>query len=169
MNQVYIALGSNLNNPENQLLQALKKLKQHPELQLMQVSSFYQSTALVWDNAAPQNDYINAVACLKTRLAPLQLLQQLQEIEQQQGRERGKKWAPRTLDLDILLYNDWQIQLPQLTIPHPEMSKRNFVILPLAELDRHLSIPGYGRIDTLVDSLADTGLKKLYALQPQQL
>ena len=112
----YIGLGSNLSEPSVQLQNALDSIKKEPELQLLKVSSFYQSKALVLPDTPPQNDYINAAAMLETVLTAEQLLQRLHKIEAAQGRERNEKWGARTLDLDILLYGESKIQTETLTI-----------------------------------------------------
>lgn len=138
MNRTYIALGSNLNTPVQQLKDATLALAQLPNSQLIQVSSFYQSKPL---GPQDQPDYVNAVACLDTQLAPLALLDALQQIEQQQGRVRLRRWGERTLDLDLLLYGDVIMQSERLTIPHYAMTDREFVIVPLFEIAPNLVLP----------------------------
>ncbi|MFC0322371.1 2-amino-4-hydroxy-6-hydroxymethyldihydropteridine diphosphokinase [Gallibacterium melopsittaci] len=138
MNNVYIALGSNLNQPLQQLITALQTLKHHPDLQLIAVSPFYASRPL---GPQDQPDYVNAVAQLHTTLTPLALLDVLQAIEQQQGRVRLRRWGERTLDLDILLFNQDIIQSERLTIPHCEMKNREFVLIPLFDIAPSLILP----------------------------
>ena len=121
MNKVYIALGSNLANPQAQLTAALQALNALSDSRLTAVSSFYQSKPL---GPQDQPDYVNAVACLETSLAPLALLDELQRIEHEQGRVRLRRWGERTLDLDILLYADHIIQSERLTVPHYDMHQR---------------------------------------------
>lgn len=130
MQRVYIGLGSNLANPQEQLRNALDALAQLPDTQLAGVSSFYASDSL----SPGQPRYTNAVAALDTTLAPIALLDALQGIEADQGRERKERWGPRTLDLDILLYADQVIDEPRLKVPHYHMQARPFVLYPLAEL-----------------------------------
>lgn len=130
MQRVYIGLGSNLANPQEQLRNALEALAQLPDTQLAGVSSFYASDSL----SPGQPRYTNAVAALDTTLAPIALLDALQGIEADQGRERKERWGPRTLDLDILLYADQVIDEPRLKVPHYHMQARPFVLYPLAEL-----------------------------------
>ncbi|MDR0277432.1 MAG: 2-amino-4-hydroxy-6-hydroxymethyldihydropteridine diphosphokinase [Paucimonas sp.] len=130
MQRVYIGLGSNLANPQEQLRSALEALAQLPDTQLAGVSSFYASDSL----SPGQPRYTNAVAALDTTLAPIALLDALQGIEADQGRERKERWGPRTLDLDILLYADQVIDEPRLKVPHYHMQARPFVLYPLAEL-----------------------------------
>lgn len=128
--RVYIGLGSNLANPQQQLCSALEALAQLPESAVASVSSFYTSDSL----SPGQPRYTNAVAALDTRLEPIPLLDALQAIEAGQGRERKERWGPRTLDLDILLYADQVIDQPRLKVPHYHMHARPFVLYPLAEL-----------------------------------
>jgi len=136
--RAYIGLGSNLQNPIQQLQQALISLKALPQTQLACVSSFYRSAPL---GPADQPDYCNAVAALDTALAPLALLNALQSIEQAQGRLRGERWGARTLDLDILLFGGQIIESERLSVPHPQMQHRAFVLWPLAEIAPNLVLP----------------------------
>src|SRR5690606_11032591 len=131
MARAYIGLGSNLDDPLAQVQRALERLAQLPDTQLIGQSRLYRSAPV---GPEGQPDYINAVACLNTTLAPETLLDQLQHLEHQQGRVRSLRWGPRTLDLDILLYDALVLQTPRLTLPHPEMINRNFVLHPLSEL-----------------------------------
>ena len=158
--QSYIGLGSNLDNPELQLEKALAALRDMPDTSLVKYSSFYRSMPL---GPSDQPDFINAVALLDTHLTAGQLLSQLQSIENRQGRVRnGQKWGPRILDLDILLYGDQVIGEPELTVPHPGIRHRNFVLMPLLELATDLEIPGLGRVDELLDAVSCAGITKLY-------
>ena len=152
MNKVYIALGSNLANPQAQLISALQAMNELSDSKLVAVSSFYQSKPL---GPQDQPDYVNAVVCLETSLSPLALLDELQRIEHEQGRVRLRRWGERTLDLDILLYSDHIIQSERLTVPHYDMHQREFVIIPLAEIAPHLSLPNGQSIQTLVQKFAD--------------
>lgn len=160
MNQqtVYIALGSNLAEPSQQLNQALSALANLENSQLIAHSSFYQSKPL---GPQDQPDYVNAVARLATSLTPLALLDKLQQIEQQQGRVRLRRWGERTLDLDILLYGDCIIQSERLTIPHYDMQNRAFVIIPLAEIAPDLILPKGESIANLAQAFAQDSLIKL--------
>ncbi|TEU25058.1 2-amino-4-hydroxy-6-hydroxymethyldihydropteridine diphosphokinase [Alkanindiges illinoisensis] len=137
---VYIGLGSNLSNQRGdsrqilqQAVQALKKLASDP----VQVSGLYLSKPM---GPQDQPDYFNAVARFKTRLTAPELLTALQQIEQEAGRIRQRRWGERTLDLDILLYGDHAIHSPDLTIPHVGILQRNFVVMPLLDLDAQLKI-----------------------------
>jgi 2-amino-4-hydroxy-6-hydroxymethyldihydropteridine diphosphokinase len=135
----YIGLGSNLNHPTQQLETAVLALKQLSNTQLLAVSRFYE-TAPVGMQEQPY--FMNAVACLKTRLSPRSLLLALQNIEKQQGRIRTQeKNGPRTLDLDILLYSHQIINETDLTIPHPRFLERTFVLTPLLEISPNLILP----------------------------
>lgn len=130
MERVYIGLGSNLDEPQEQLRSAIDALRELPDTSLAATSAFYSSESL----SPGQPRYTNAVAALDTALAPLDLLDSLQAIEAAQGRERKERWGPRTLDLDILLYGDHLIDIPRLKVPHYHMQARPFVLYPLAEL-----------------------------------
>ncbi len=139
MSEVFVAIGSNLADPLGQARRAVSALAALPETELQQASSFYSSRPM---GPADQPDYVNAVARLTTRLAPLALLDQLQKIELEQGRVRkDERWGPRTLDLDLLLYGDRVIKHERLIIPHYGMQEREFVLLPLAEIAPALVLP----------------------------
>ncbi|MGQ4648590.1 2-amino-4-hydroxy-6-hydroxymethyldihydropteridine diphosphokinase [Lyngbya aestuarii] len=125
-----IALGSNLGDSPKILEDALKILAQAPGINLCASSSWYKTAAV----GPPQPDYLNGCALLDVQLTPQQLLITLLEIEKQLGRVRRERWGPRTLDLDLLLFNDLILNTPQLQIPHPHMQKRAFVLVPLAEI-----------------------------------
>jgi 2-amino-4-hydroxy-6-hydroxymethyldihydropteridine diphosphokinase len=158
MTPVYIALGSNLSNPEAQLHSAVVALEALPDTRLDRVSSVYRSTAV---GPGGQPDYLNAVLLLTTKLSPLALLDALLQIEQDQGRIRSEHWGPRTLDLDILLYGDQQIASPRLTVPHPRMQQRDFVLYPLREISNtNLVLPNGTNIDTLLQQCPENGLVK---------
>ncbi|MFJ7314763.1 2-amino-4-hydroxy-6-hydroxymethyldihydropteridine diphosphokinase [Pseudomonas sp. NPDC098747] len=130
MERIYIGMGSNLADPAEQLRSAVDALAQLPQTALVSVSAFYQSDSLL----PGQPRYTNAVAALDSALAPLDLLDALQAIENDQGRERLERWGPRTLDLDILLFGDRLIDEPRLKVPHYQIQERAFVLYPLAEL-----------------------------------
>ncbi len=160
MTSAYIALGSNLADPRQQIAQAFEALAGLPHTRLVARSSLYRSAPM---GPADQPDYINAVARLDTTLAPLALLDALQAIEQQQGRVRtGERWGPRTLDLDLLLFADTIIEDPRLTVPHPGLAQRNFVLYPLMEIaEQNLIIPGLGPLSGLLDACSADGLERL--------
>lgn len=147
----YIGLGSNLNQPTAQIKNALKSLNAMPGCELKKISSLYKTLPL----GPPQPDYINACVELHTTLTAQRLLAQLQKIEQQQGRVREIHWGPRTIDLDILLYDSQIIKTPTLTIPHPELTTRPFVLVPLYEINPQLILPGNALLEDLVKQLGE--------------
>lgn len=126
----YVALGANLGDARAAVAQALHDLGTLPHTQLVRASSLYRSAPV--DSSGP--DYINAVAEIRTDLSPDELLAQLQRLEQAAGRERPWRNAPRTLDLDLLLYDELRLDSATLTVPHPRMAERAFVLVPLAEI-----------------------------------
>jgi 2-amino-4-hydroxy-6-hydroxymethyldihydropteridine diphosphokinase len=159
MSRVFVGLGSNLDGPEQQVTRALTELGDLPDTVLVHRSSLYRS-----DPVGPQDQppYINAVAELDTELPPIVLLQRLQTIESRHGRVRaGRRWGPRPLDLDILLYDDLNLDGVDLVIPHPQMANRNFVLAPLVEIEPDTGIPGLGRARVLLDKLGHGGLERL--------
>ena len=159
MHRCYIGLGSNQANPASQLRQALAALAALPASQLIACSRLYQSAPM---GPPDQPDFINAVACVDTALTPLQLLDQLQAIEQRQGRERkGERWGPRSLDLDLLLYADQTIDLPRLQVPHYGLAQRDFVLRPLAELAPSLTLPDGRTIAGLLQQCPSHNLQPL--------
>ncbi len=160
MENCYISLGSNLHQPLLQLNLAQKSIANLPETILSQSSSIYQSVALTLDDE-PQKDYLNAVLFIKTYLNPEELLDKLQAIELAQGRVREKRWGARSIDLDILLYGDLQINSQRLTIPHIEIHKRNFVLFPLAQLSPDLIIPGNKTLRVLLENIDNSGIQKV--------
>ncbi len=137
LHSAYIGLGSNLDNPVNQVLRATRALKELSLPSGFQLSPLYQTKPV----GPPQPDYINAVVRLETELPPLVLLDALQAIEAQHQRERKIHWGPRTLDLDILLYDDLLIDNARLKVPHPYLCERTFVIAPLYYIAPELVLP----------------------------
>lgn len=164
--RAYIGLGSNLAQPQRQVLLALRALAEIPRTHLVAASRLYRSVPL---GPANQPDYINAVAALDTDLSPEQLLDALQAIEQAQGRVRGNvRWGPRTLDLDLLLYGDAVIGSTRLTVPHPGLAERSFVLYPLYELVPDLVLPDGRKLRDLLGVCPDTGLEPLTADSAQR-
>lgn len=158
MNPAYIALGSNQGGPELQLRMAVYALSALPRTQLDKVSSVYQSAAV---GPGSQPDYLNAVARLLTELPAIALLDALQDIEREQGRVRSVRWGPRTLDLDLLLYAAESITSPRLTVPHPRMQQRHFVLYPLCEISgENLLLPDGTRLSSLLRQCSQHGLVK---------
>ncbi|AOE87449.1 2-amino-4-hydroxy-6-hydroxymethyldihydropteridine diphosphokinase [Pseudomonas sp. TCU-HL1] len=159
MDRVYIGLGSNLAEPVSQLRGALASLGELPHTRLATVSSLYTSDPL---GPPDQPRYVNAVAALDTELEPLQLLDALQAIELSQGRVRkDERWGPRTLDLDILLFGQRQIEEPRLQVPHYHMHARAFVLYPLAEIAGDLQLPDGRPLQALLDACPFEGLERL--------
>lgn len=142
----FIGIGSNLDNPLLQVQTALRELAEIPETRLLLSSSLYRTPPM---GPPGQPDYINAVVELATALGPIELLDQLQALEATHGRVRDIHWGPRTLDLDLLLYGNQAIATARLSVPHPGIAERPFVVLPLAEIAPTLEIPGRGPISAL--------------------
>lgn len=158
MSIAYIALGANLDDPVGQLRAALDSLTALPDSRLTRSSSFYRTAPI---GAPGQPDYINAVAELQTTLAPATLLAELLGIEQHFGRRRDFHNAPRTLDLDLLLYDQLSIDQPGLQVPHPRLHLRAFVVVPLAEIAPDIALPGRG---TLAAWLPATSMQRISKL-----
>lgn len=156
----YVGLGSNLENPLQQVKDALAELAHLPESRLQRSSSLYRSDPV---GPAGQPDYINAVAQLATRLPAELLLDELQALEKQHGRVRnGVRWGPRPLDLDLLLYGEAIIDTDRLQVPHPYMTERGFVLYPLAEIaPEDLQVPGEGALADLLKSIAEDDIERL--------
>ncbi|MDB1123047.1 2-amino-4-hydroxy-6-hydroxymethyldihydropteridine diphosphokinase [Vibrio algarum] len=153
---VYIAIGSNLNDPVNQTKNAIEALKNLTKTQFLQASSLYSSAPM---GPQDQPDYINAVVEIQTELTPIELLNLTQAIELEHGRVRkGERWGPRTLDLDILLYGNDVIHSERLVIPHYGMHEREFVLYPLAEIAPNLKLPGGIELSNLLLKVDKNGL-----------
>lgn len=154
----YIGLGSNLGEPVAQINSALVGLAGLPATRLIAQSRLYRSPPL---GGEVQPDYINAVGAILTRLEPLALLDALHVIERRQGRDRtvSRRWAPRTIDLDLLVYGDLKLNSERLEVPHPGIPQRNFVLLPLLEVAPGLHIAGLGRLATLAAAVDGAGLE----------
>ncbi len=151
-----VGLGSNLDDPQRQVLTALKALAALPQSRLLASSRLYRSLPM---GPANQPDYVNAAATIATRLAPLIFLDALQAIEAAQGRRRdGPHWGARTLDLDLLLWGRQRIDHPRLQVPHPGLQLRPFVLYPLAEIGADCLVPGCGSIRDLCRACAPDGL-----------
>ena len=157
--EAFIGLGSNLEQPQQQVERAIQSLRDIETITVNAVSSNYKSAPV---GPEGQNDYINAVVSIETELPAQQLLDVLQTIENQQGRVRTERWGARTLDLDILLYGDDVINSDRLTIPHKEIANRNFVLLPLMEITSDdFQIPGQGALLDLLRHCPDNLIEKL--------
>ena len=165
--KAYIALGSNLagnlHSPSNQVIRAFQSIDKLPKTKLIKTSSLYQSAAVGYLN---QPDFINAVVEVSTQLSPETLLEQLLNIEHEAGRERPFSNAPRVLDCDLLLYNHVTMNTKNLTLPHPRMFERGFVLLPLAEIAPDLTLPDLSlpfgnNVVKLALTFQNQGIKKL--------
>ncbi len=160
MTIVYIGLGSNLassaESPRQHVITAIESLDDIQSTRTAHISSLYKSKPL---GPQDQGDYINAVVQIETELEPLELLDNLQAIENKHGRVRKEHWGARTLDLDILMYGEDIINNERLTIPHPEMLNRSFVLVPLAEINSDCAIPGKGLVRDLILNLDQDGLE----------
>lgn len=158
MSLAYVALGANLADPVAQILAAFEALSSLPESHLVRASSLYR-TAPVGIHRQP--DFINAVAAIETSLSPLAMLAALFDVEVQFGRRRDYHHAPRTLDLDLLLYEDQTIDSPQLQLPHPRMHLRAFVLAPLLEIAPDCRLPGRGRAAAWLPATSMQAIEKL--------
>jgi len=152
----YIGIGSNQKDPIKQSLQAIETLKSLPNSELIKCSSLYCSAPM---GPQDQPDYINAVVAIETQLSVIALLDALQAIEQNQGRVRkNNRWGPRTLDLDIILYDNQEIDIERLVVPHYGMHKREFVLYPLHEISPNLTLPNGTHLSQLIALCDKNGL-----------
>ena len=158
MTLAYVGLGANLGDPRRTVSEAILELGRLPGSAVTSRSSLYRSAPLGF---AAQPDFTNAVVGLETALEAEPLLDHLQAIENRHGRERLFSGAPRTLDLDLLLYGDAQLSTPRLTVPHPRMHERAFVLQPLLELDPVISVPGKGLASTLLSACSSQKIEKI--------
>ena len=155
----YIGLGSNLDDPRAQVLRAAAALTELRRSRFVRLSPLYASRPL---GGMAQPDYINAVAAMNTQLSPEELLDELQGIESRMGRPAiRERWGPRIIDLDLLLVGQHRCTTPRLTLPHPGIVQRSFVLYPLAELAPELVLPGLGRVSELRDRASTAGLQRL--------
>jgi 2-amino-4-hydroxy-6-hydroxymethyldihydropteridine diphosphokinase len=155
----FIGIGSNLDDPAAQVRRAIAALGDIRETQCHRVSALYRNPPM---GPADQPDYINAVAWLRTGLSPLELLAALQAIETDAGRCRaGRRWGPRPLDLDLLIYGQRVIDTPDLQVPHPGVTERAFVLYPLCEIDPHRLIPGQGSAAVWAESVNGGALQAI--------
>jgi 2-amino-4-hydroxy-6-hydroxymethyldihydropteridine diphosphokinase len=154
----YVGIGSNLAEPVKQVEEALLQLERLPHSRLVKRSSLYRSAPVGF---ADQPEFVNAVAQLETGVSADRLLTELQEIESRHGRARSFANAPRTLDLDLLLFEKLQLKTDRLTVPHPRMHERAFVLKPLVEIAPEASIPGLGLAKDFLKSVANQLVEKL--------
>jgi len=157
--KAWLGLGSNLRQPVSQLKDALGRLGLVEGIEISKASGLYRTPP--WgDNQ--QDDFINAVVQIETDLDPISLLHALQSIENKMGRQRsGRRWGPRLIDIDLLLYGDQRFESAELELPHPRMHERAFVLIPLCELDKTVTIPGHGVAHELLQDLGSCGVIRL--------
>ena len=165
LNTAYIALGSNLDDPIAQLNRAVTEIDQLNKTSIVACSKLYRSDPV---GPADQPDYCNAVVKVATQLSPIALLDSLQGIEQLHGRVRKRLWGERTLDLDILLFNNEVIESERLIVPHYQMHLRNFVLLPLLDVAESLSLPCGASVRELADNIGTKGIRVISVDYPWQ-
>jgi 2-amino-4-hydroxy-6-hydroxymethyldihydropteridine diphosphokinase len=154
----FVGLGANLGEPQRRVREAFRELDAIPHTRVVRASSLYRSAPLGY---AEQPSFVNAVAQIETGLPAERLLAELHAIEARHGRSRSFANAPRTLDLDLLLYGGLVLDLPQLKVPHPRMHERAFVLLPLVEIAPDAEVPGRGPAQSLLKKCRDQGVEKL--------
>ncbi len=154
----YVAIGSNLNDPQARVLEAFERLATSPATRLTLRSRLYRTRPM-----GPQDQpyFVNAAAGLLTQLTPRELLEFLLHVEQDMGRNRQERWGPRVIDLDLVWMPGDTIDEPGLTLPHPGVSARNFVLYPLADIAPTLAIPGHGKVLELLHNAGDDGISVL--------
>lgn len=165
MKRVFVGIGSNLGDPVRSVREAVDALAALPETVFDRCSALYRTPP--WGDPN-QPDFVNAVVEFATDLAPETLQGHLQRIEDAAGRERdpGRRWGPRSLDLDLLWYGGAGIDTTELTVPHPRMHERAFVLQPLCDLEPMLELPGHGRIDALLAGLDLSGIRRMSESEP---
>lgn len=158
--RAFVALGGNLGDVETTLMEAVWALESLPQTSLRAQSSIYRSAP--WGRT-DQPEFLNAVVEIQTRLAAIELLNRLLEIEERFGRVRdpADRWGPRKLDLDLLAYGEQEINEPGLHVPHPRMKERAFVLVPLAEIAPSLQLPGMDRVDAMLAQVDSSGIRVL--------
>lgn len=158
MNRAFVALGANIGDAASTLKSALAALDQLAGVRVLRTSSLYRTAPV---GVEDQPDFINAVAEIETPLAPHALLAALLALEDRFGRVRDRRWGPRTLDLDLLLYDDLALDTPDLVLPHPRLHLRAFVAVPLAEIAPDLAIPGRGSLAAWLPAVTNQGIERL--------
>lgn len=160
MGIVFLSLGSNLEDRLGNLKKAVKVLKKSPKIEITKLSSVYETEP--WEVESP-NWFLNLVLKTECKLPPLQLLDFLEETEKKLGRKSKSDNSPRTVDIDILFYNDWIFHTPRLVVPHPLLPKRKFVLVPLAEIEPELEHPQLQKdVKTILEELEDNAQVKFY-------
>lgn len=162
MSRCYLGLGSNLGNPRQEIKDAITHLHSLPKVSVTKTSSFYRSKPMGPKN---QNDFINAVIEISTTLNPHQLLALCKTTERQQNRIHYYRWGPRTIDIDLLLFEQLILDSPNLQIPHPGLPHRNFVVFPLHELNSKLILPDGVAIKSLFNELDETDITQLELIE----
>ncbi len=157
--RAFLALGSNLDAPSHRLLKAFEQIAATPGITLVRRSSLYRTAPVGFID---QPDFVNAVAEVLTTLSPFELLAAALSVERQQGREREFVNAPRTLDVDVLLYADQRVDSERLTLPHPRAHERAFVLRPLLEIAPHCHIPGRGPARDFLPACGDQGIQRIH-------
>ena len=155
---VFLGLGSNLDDPDWQVQTAMREIDEIPDAGLVKISSLYQTSPV---GIIDQPPFVNAVVQVETTLSPHDVLQHLLDIEGRHGRVRKEKNGPRTLDLDMLIFNEWRIDDSKLTTPHPRMHERAFVLVPLLEIAPEVFIPGQGYAKEFLAKMDASGVHKL--------
>lgn len=156
LHTAYLGIGANLGDARENVIAALTALREHASIETIDASSLFKTAPV----DASGDDYCNAVARIATRMTPHELLACLQAIERDHGRQRPYRNAPRTLDLDILLYDQCELNDTELTIPHPRMTQRAFVLIPLLQLDPMIVIPGLGPAHQFVPAVSDQAITR---------
>ncbi|MBU5468681.1 2-amino-4-hydroxy-6-hydroxymethyldihydropteridine diphosphokinase [Virgibacillus sp. MSJ-26] len=166
MNKAFIALGTNIEPRLPHLKKAIEALKTHEAIDFKMSSPIYETAPVGY---LEQADFLNMVVEVDTSLPPIELLNVCQSVENDLGRERSIRFGPRTIDLDILAYNDENIKMERLTVPHPRMHERAFVLVPFADIAANFYIPGINRrVSTLVDDLPKSELKGVNKWTPNE-
>ncbi len=151
MTRAYVGLGANLGPREATLLRAVDLLAADPEIDVLELSTFRETEPV---GVVDQPAFVNGAVALETTLSPRELLEALLRVERELGRVRSsERWGPRTIDLDLLLYADEVVDEPGLTVPHPRLHERRFVLEPLAELEPELALPGRGKVSDVLSEL----------------
>lgn len=161
MAKVFLGLGGNLGDAKQTLKDAIICLAQNPHVEVISRSCYYKSAPI----DATGDDFVNSVIAITTNLNPLTLLKLCQSVEDSFGRERPFPNAPRTIDIDILTYDKEEHNLPELTIPHPRMTERLFVLLPLLEIEPEINLPGFGPLKDLIAGLSNQRIEKIQGCQ----
>lgn len=157
MPKAVLSIGSNLGNRFNHLQSAVTKMCENSKISALKVSSVYETKPV---GGVEQDDFLNAVVSLETTLSSDELLNFAQALENQAQRVREVRWGPRTLDVDILIYGDEVLNTEKLTLPHPRIAERAFVLIPWFELDPEAVIPNFGKLETLYNSISKTDVVK---------